>query len=58
MAFLQELCSLAKHLQLNPRAALWGRMAELGLFQVRRGLTKADRQADRQAGRRWVGPGS
>jgi protein phosphatase-4 regulatory subunit 3 len=37
VAFLQELCSLSKHLQLTQRQALWSKMQQLGLFEV---LTK------------------
>ena len=34
VAFLQELCGLAKHLQPGNRAALLGKLAHLGLFEV------------------------
>ena len=35
VAFLQELCGLAKHLQPGNRAQLLGRLAHLGLFEAR-----------------------
>lgn len=37
MAFLQEFCSLAKHLQLQHRQNLWNKMTQLGMFEVRLG---------------------
>jgi hypothetical protein len=37
VAFLQEFCSLAKHLQLQHRQNLWNKMTQLGMFEVRRG---------------------
>jgi protein phosphatase-4 regulatory subunit 3 len=36
VAFLQEFCSLAKHLQLQHRQNLWNKMTQLGMFEVRR----------------------
>lgn len=44
VAFLQEFCSLAKHLQLQHRQNLWNKMTQLGMFEVRMcsaGLTAA-----------------
>jgi hypothetical protein len=35
VAFLQEFCSLAKHLQLLQRQNLWNKMTQLGMFEVR-----------------------
>lgn len=35
VAFLQEFCSLAKHLQLQHRQNLWNKMTQLGMFEVR-----------------------
>jgi protein phosphatase-4 regulatory subunit 3 len=35
VAFLQEFCSLAKHLQLQQRQNLWNKMTQLGMFEVR-----------------------
>jgi hypothetical protein len=37
VAFLQEFCSLAKHLQLQHRQNLWNKMTQLGMFEVRKG---------------------
>lgn len=34
VAFLQEFCSLAKHLQLQHRQNLWNKMTQLGMFEV------------------------
>ncbi|WIA20078.1 hypothetical protein OEZ85_005938 [Tetradesmus obliquus] len=34
VAFLQEFCSLAKHLQLLQRQNLWNKMTQLGMFEV------------------------
>eukprot|EP00879_Flechtneria_rotunda_P032547 GHRR01035771.1.p1 GENE.GHRR01035771.1~~GHRR01035771.1.p1 ORF type:complete len:480 (+),score=165.60 GHRR01035771.1:3227-4666(+) len=34
VAFLQEFCSLAKHLQMQQRHNLWNRMTQLGMFEV------------------------
>ncbi|KAF8063085.1 smkA [Scenedesmus sp. PABB004] len=34
VAFLQEFCSLSKHLQLQQRQALWAKMTQLGMFEV------------------------
>eukprot|EP00775_Hariotina_reticulata_P003204 gene3204-3481_t len=34
VAFLQEFCSLAKHLQLQQRQNLWNKMTQLGMFEV------------------------
>lgn len=34
VAFLQEFCSLAKHLQLIQRQNLWNKMTQLGMFDV------------------------
>lgn len=34
VAFLQEFCSLAKHLQLQQRQNCWARMTQLGMFEV------------------------
>lgn len=36
VAFLQEFCSLAKHLQLQHRQNLWNKMTQLGMFEVSR----------------------
>ncbi len=36
VAFLQELCSLGKHLQAASRSQLLGKLINLGLFEVRR----------------------
>ena len=36
VAFLQELCSLAKHLQATSRTQLLTKLFSLGLFEVRR----------------------
>ena len=38
LAFLQEMCGLAKHLQPTNCTALMTRLHHLGLFQVRAGL--------------------
>lgn len=35
VAFLQEFCSLAKHLQLPQRQNCWAKMTQLGMFEVR-----------------------
>jgi hypothetical protein len=35
VAFLQEFCSLAKHLQMQHRQNLWNKMTQLGMFEVR-----------------------
>jgi hypothetical protein len=35
VAFLQEYCSLAKHLQLPHRQHLWNKLTQLGMFEVR-----------------------
>eukprot|EP00882_Tetradesmus_deserticola_P028001 GHRQ01031162.1.p1 GENE.GHRQ01031162.1~~GHRQ01031162.1.p1 ORF type:complete len:462 (+),score=128.54 GHRQ01031162.1:435-1820(+) len=34
VAFLQEFCGLAKHLQLLQRQNLWNKMTQLGMFEV------------------------
>lgn len=34
VAFLQELCGLSKHLQMNNRGLLLAKLANLGLFEV------------------------
>uniref|UniRef100_A0A061R721 Protein phosphatase 4 regulatory subunit 3 n=1 Tax=Tetraselmis sp. GSL018 TaxID=582737 RepID=A0A061R721_9CHLO len=34
VAFLQELCSLAKHLQATPRMQLFAKLVDLGMFEV------------------------
>ena len=39
VAFLQELCSLAKHLQAVSRTQLLSKLIKLGLFEVGRHLT-------------------
>lgn len=36
VAFLQEFCSLAKHLQMQHRQNLWNKMTQLGMFEVGR----------------------
>lgn len=43
VAFLQEFCSLAKHLQLQHRQNLWNKMTQLGMFEVRRALSSCCR---------------
>jgi hypothetical protein len=41
VAFLQEFCSLAKHLQMQHRQNLWNKMTQLGMFEVSRATVMA-----------------